>query len=222
MDVKGYWQIFKRRWLIALIPVALVAIITLATYQTPPTVYNTGVRFIVGQAPSPDADNEDEERYYAWLTSEYVVNVLTDWVRGNQFATAVSAELAGQGMEVAPAEIGLAADNTRSMLQLSINHGDPARLEAIMAATITVLTEQAHLASPILADEPPLFVQLDEPTVNPISAGLSSQLALPLRLGLALFAGVMLALLVDYVDPRIYGRETIEQLELELLGEIPK
>ncbi len=66
-------------------------------------------------------------RYYNWLTSEYIVNGLTDWVKGGEFALAVSEQLAEQGYEIPAHEIqgGLAADNARSMLTLSLTHGDP-------------------------------------------------------------------------------------------------
>lgn len=223
MELRTYWNIFRRRWLVAVIPAVLVIIIGVATYSPPAQVYNTGVRFIVGQPPlSPEADNEDQERYYAWLTSEYVVNGLTDWVSGNTFANAVSAELAEDGLEVSPGEIGIAADNARSMLTISINHGDPQRLQAIMDATITVLEEQNAEALPQLGGEAAVLTQLDTPTVNPIPAGIRSQLDLPLRIAIALGLGVGLALVVEYLDPRIHGREALQQLEMEILGEIPK
>ena len=97
MEIRRYWQVLKRRWPLVLIPAIIVLAIGLLTYQPPVPTYTTGVRFIVGQAPAPATDLEDEERYYNWLTSEYIVNGLTDWVRGGEFATAVSQYLAGQG-----------------------------------------------------------------------------------------------------------------------------
>ena len=82
------------RWLLIIIPVIVVAVLTVATYQSPPTYYNVGMHYLVSQEPSVEAASADEQRYYNWLTSEYVVNGLTDWVKGSEFATAVSAELA--------------------------------------------------------------------------------------------------------------------------------
>lgn len=222
MELRTYWNIFRRRWLLAVIPAVIVIAVSLLTYEPPAQMYNTGVRFIVGQPLTPAASQEDEERYYAWLASEYVVNGLTDWVRGNSFSAAVSQELADQGLEVAPFEIGIAADNARSMLTLSINHSDPERLAAIMAATITVLTEQNAEALPQLGGQPAVLTQLDAPTVNPIAAGIRSQLDLPLRVVIALGLGIGLALAVEYLDPRIHDRAALQELELEILGEIPK
>lgn len=222
MDLRTLWKIFRRRWWLMLLPLLVAAVVSAATYQTPPTTYNTGVRFIVGQTPAPETAVRDEDRYYNWLTSEYIVNGLADWVRGNNFATAVSNELAAQGQNIPSYEIGITPDNTRSMLTISINHGDPARLEAIMAATMTVLMEQNAQALPQLGGDTAVLVPLDTPTVNPIPAGLTSQLDLPLRLLIALAFGLGLGLVVEYLDGRIHGRDELQDLDLPILGEIPR
>ncbi len=182
------------------------------------------MRFLVSQQPAPGADQSDEEGYYTWLESEYIVNGLTDWVKGNQFAAAVHAELLEAGVEVPAGAIqgGLAVDNARSMLTLSLVHGDPAVLEEMMNAAITVLQEQNTVALPQLGDEPAVLVQLDEPVVQPLPGSIRSQLELPLRLGLALAAGVALAFVVEYLDPTVRDREEVEALGLPVMGEIPK
>ena len=105
MELRHYWIIFKRRWLLVVLPAVVVLAIGLVTYQSPPPVYNVGVRFLVAQTPSEGAAAADEQRYYNWLTSEYIVNGLTDWVKGGAFATAVSQELAAQGFDVPPGAV---------------------------------------------------------------------------------------------------------------------
>ena len=221
MELRHYWKIFKRRWLIVLIPALIVLVVGLATYTSPPPAYNVGLRFIVAQAPAAASDT-DEQRYYNWLTSEYIVNGLTDWVRGTEFATAVAAQLAAQGIEVPAGAIqaGLVPDNTRSMLTLSLTYGDPEVLANMMAAVAKVLIEQNAL--PQLGGETAELIQLDQPVVNQISPGLRSQLDLPLRLILALGAGIGLALLAEYLDPTIRERDEVVQMGLEIMGEIPK
>ena len=113
-------------------------------------------------------------------------------------------------------------DNTRSMLSLSLSAADPALLEEMIAAAITVLKEQNNAALPQLGEEPAILVQLDQPVVNQVPGGLRSQLELPLRIGLALAAGIGLAFLVEYLDPTLRGREDIEAIGLDILGEIPR
>ena len=223
MELRQYWKLFKRRWLLVFLPAVVVLAIGLATFQSPPPVYNVGVRFLVSQPPSEGADMADEQRYYNWLASEYIVNGLTDWVKGGTFATAVSQELAAQGLDVPAGAIqgGLAADNARSMLIVSLTYGDGEVLAAMMAAVATVLQEQNSVL-PQLDGDTAVLVQLDQPIVNQIPAGIRSQLDLPLRILLALGAGVGLALLIEYLDPTIRERDEIEKLGLPIVGESPK
>lgn len=222
MELRRYWQMVKRRWLLMVIPAVVVAAVALLTYSPPGPVYNVGVRFIVGQSPAAEAAVADQERYYNWLTSEYIVNGLTDWVRGTGFAEAVSAELAQQGVAVPPGAIQVGADNTRSMLTISLSYPESETLAAMMKATIQVLTEQNAAALPQLGGETAVLVQLDQPIVNQIPPGIGSQLDLLLRLAVALAAGIGLALLVEYLDPTIRDREEVARLDLPILGEIPK
>ena len=223
MELLLYWKLFKRRWLLVVLPALVVLAVGLATYQAPPPVYNVGVRFLVSQPPSEGADTADEQRYYNWLASEYIVNGLTDWVKGGTFATAVNQELASQGIDVPPGAIqgSIAADNARSMLTVSLTYGDSEVLAAMMNAVATVLQEQNSVL-PQLDGETAVLVQLDEPIVNQIAAGIRSQLDLPLRILLALAAGVGLTLLVEYLDRTIRERDELARLGLPVVGEIPK
>ncbi len=224
MELRQYGKLLQRRWLVVLLPMAVVMIVGVATYQSPPPVFNVGVRFIVGQAPADQANTADEQRYYNWLTSEYIVNGLTDWVRGSGFATAVSQELAGQRVDVPAGAVqgSLAADNTRSMLTISMTYSDADLLAAMIDAVAAVLVEQNADGLPQLGGETAVLVQLDQPVVNQIPAGIRSQLDLPLRVLLALGAGVGLALLVEYLDPSIRERSELETLGLPVVGEIPR
>lgn len=209
----------------AAIPALIVLAVGIVTYNPPGSFYSVGVRFIVGQEPTDAAATEDEERYYNWLTSEYIVNGLTDWIRGERFAAAVSAQLAQEGIDVPAGEIrgSLAADNTRSMMTVILNSGrDQATVEQMINAVITILTTQNADALPQLGDEPAALVQLDTPIVNQIAPGLRSQLDLPLRVALALGAGIGLAFLVEYLDPTVRGRDELERSGWVVLGEIPK
>lgn len=223
MELRNYWVILKRRWLYLIIPTLIVLIIGLITYSRPAPLYNAGVRFIVGQEPIGSESLSDEQRLANWKTSEYVVNTLADWVRGGQFAGLVSEGMAEQGITVAPQDIvaGTSADSTRSMMVVSISYGDPVVLEQIMHEAGQVLIEQNDLGLPQLGGEPAQLVQLDEPIVNRVSAGIVKQLDLPLRVVLALLAGFGLALLVEYLDPTIRDRRELETMGFSVIGAIP-
>jgi hypothetical protein len=66
MELRAFWKIFRRRWLLVLIPPLVVALFSAVTYQPPPAPgFNVGVNFIVAQSPSPGAELGDEDRYYS-------------------------------------------------------------------------------------------------------------------------------------------------------------
>ncbi|MCA9973711.1 MAG: hypothetical protein KC425_26035 [Anaerolineales bacterium] len=222
MELRQYGRVLRRRWLLLVIPAAVVLLIGLATYQAPPAVFNVGVRFIVGQEPGSETAVSDQERYYNWTTSEYIVNGLTDWVNSRSFAAAVSQALAARGRDIPAGAIQPVADNTRSMLTMSLTAGDPEALAAMMDAAMAVLREQNGAALPQLGGETAVVVPLDEPIVNQVPGGLRAQLDLPLRIALALAAGVGLALLVEYLDPTVRERRALEEMGVGVLGEIPR
>ncbi|NKQ34719.1 MAG: hypothetical protein HF973_03790 [Chloroflexi bacterium] len=223
MELRQYWRILKQRWLLVLLPLLIVIVFSVVTWQPPPPAgFNVGVNFLVGQEPGQIATNVDEERYYNWLTSEYIVNGLTDWAISGKFKTAVSEKLAGQGLDVPPYTFNVVADNVRSKLQLSISTGDAETLAQIMDTAIVVMTEDNAEALPQLGGDTAVLVLLDEPIVTPLPQNFRSQLDIPLRIGLALFAGIGLALLAEYLDPTLRDRYETEQVGLTVLGEIPK
>jgi capsular polysaccharide biosynthesis protein len=210
--------------LLVVIPTAVVLVVGLVTYSPPGTAYNAGIRFIVSQEPSEAAAESDEERLANWQTSEYIVNGLTDWVRGGQFAQLVSERLAESGLNIDAGAVrgSIAADNTRSMMTLSMTFGDAAALEAMMNAAAAVLVEENEVGLPQLGGETAALVQIDQPIINPVTAGILEQLQLPLRIVLAVGAGVALAFLVDYLDPSVRSKEELEEMGLAVMGEIPR
>lgn len=223
MELRAFWEIFRRRLLLVLIPPLIVALFSAVTYQPPPAPgFNVGVNFIVAQSPSPGTALADEDRYYNWLGSEYVVNGLTDWAVSGNFKTAVSNQLAQENINVAPGSFSVVADNVRSRLQVSIQHGDAETLAQIMDAAITVLSEQNADALPQLGGETAVLVLLDEPIVTPLPRSLSRLLDIPLRIAIGMAAGLGLALLVEYLDPTIRTRQEAEEIGFAVLGEIPK
>jgi capsular polysaccharide biosynthesis protein len=224
MELRMLWQVLLRRWPLVVIPFLVVLALALVTYQPPAPVYNVGVRYTAGQPPVPGsgADYEDD-RYYPWLTSEYIVNGLADWVKSGSFAAAVSAELAAQGIHV-PADTirgTIASDNVRSVLLVSMTFGDRDSLAAMIDAAGRVLQTRNLEAFPFLG-EPAVVVPLDEPVINQVPAGLRASLDLPLRLALAAAAGVGLAFLINYLDPTVQTRADLETAGLPVLAEIPR
>jgi capsular polysaccharide biosynthesis protein len=223
MELRAYWRLIRSRWLLVVIPAVIVLVVAVATYSRPGTLYNAGIRFIVGQAPSEAAFTSDEQRLANWKASEYIVNTLADWVRGGQFAELVSLRLAERGRNLPAQSIqgSVVSDSTRSMMVLSMTLNDRLVLEEAINVAADVLVAENSVGLPQLGGEPAELVQLDEPIVNRVPAGIVDQLELPVRIAIAVAAGIGLALFVDYVDPTVRGRKELETMGFDVVGAIP-
>ncbi|HEC35307.1 MAG TPA: hypothetical protein ENI39_02090, partial [Anaerolineae bacterium] len=103
MELRTYWKILIRRWWLVVAPVLVVAVHTVVTYHPPPPTYQVVMRFAAGTIPA--GLSLDYDRYYHWLTSEYVANGLADVAETGAFAQAVAARLAAEGLRVDPAAV---------------------------------------------------------------------------------------------------------------------
>jgi capsular polysaccharide biosynthesis protein len=66
------------------------------------------------------------------------------------------------------------------------------------------------------------FFLFDRPVVVPVGKSLRERLDLPIRLFLALLAGVALAFLLDYLDDTVRDQADLEAMGITVLGEIPR
>lgn len=227
MELRELWKIVLRRWWLILLPALAAGVYAAYGYLTAPVAggYTTSIRFTAATPPEPETTTGYEDReYYPWLTSEYVVNALTDWVRTSSFAVEVSEALTSQGLEVPPGAIqgGVAADNERSVMVLILTGGDPDVLAEIAAASSVVLEERSAAYFPQFGDGGVEVVPLDAPVVAPVPPPLSARLDPLIRFGLGLAAGVALAFVVEYLDPTIRERRQVEALDVPVLAEVPR
>lgn len=223
MELRTYIHIIRRWWWLILIPLIIIGGIGLATYQRPPTTYGSTVRFTASLPPTVSGEGFDPT-YYSWLTSEYIVGSLSDWIKTGAFAEAVSEELAARNQPLSPIDVqgALSSDYVRSQLLLYVNTGNPDATKAIADAAITVLQTRNANAFPQLGGENAVVNALDVPSVGATTPGLRSMLDLPIRLGLGLAVGIALAFAAHYLDPRIRNRDDVDLLGLKVMGEIPK
>jgi capsular polysaccharide biosynthesis protein len=228
MELRDYWEILRRRWWLPLALAALVALLSalqLRPWQPAPPSYAASMRLLAGVMPAADADVAAyDPRYYAWLTSEYLVDDFTEVVRSELFATNVSARLAGQNIEVPPGVIqgSAATGKQHRIITLSFRWGDAAQLAAIADAAAAELVENAVLYFQQLGTDGAGVTLLDSPVVTPVGPDLSDRLEWPLRIVLALVVGVALVFLWHYFDPALRDRRSLEALGWPVLGEIPK
>lgn len=223
MELRLYFSILRRWWPLIALPALAIITVGLATYRQPPTTYGATIRFTASLPPTYSGSGFDPT-YYSWLTSEYIVGNLSDWIKTGAFAQMVSDDLAARGKTI-PADVirgALASDYVRSQLVLFVNAGDADSAKAIADSAITVLQTRNAETFPQLGGQNAMVMALDTPTVGTSAPGLRSLLDLPIRLGLGLGVGLALAFMAHYFDPFLRDRRDVESLDLKVLGEIPK
>lgn len=228
MELRQYAQILYRRWWI---PVALVILtglfsaIQLRPWQSPDPTYTASLRVLIGVAPATTADDAAyDPRYYAWLTSEYLVDDFTQVVRSDLFAQKVSERLADQGIQLPAGAIrgSAATGQLHRIITLDMSWPDQAQLAAIAQAAADELVQNADFYVRQLGSDTTLVTLLDGPSFGQAGQSLRSRLELPLRLGLALILGLGLIFLFDYLDTSIRTRQDLDDLGLAVVGEIPR
>jgi capsular polysaccharide biosynthesis protein len=224
MAIRHYPILPSRWWWLVAIPALVIGAVGLLTYHRPPTTYGTTLRFSASLPPTLTDNPGFDPSYYSWLTSEYIVGGLSDWVKTNAFATEVSEELSKQGKEIPPSAVqgSLASDYVRSQLVIFINGDNANDVSAIANAAITVLQTRNAETFPQLGGVNAVVTALDAPAVGASSPGLRALLDLPIRLALGLAVGVALAFAAHYFDPFVRDKREIESLGLHVLAEIPK
>jgi len=223
MELRTYFRIAARRWWLVAAPVLVVAAYVGATFRAPITTYQVAIRFAAGTSPS--GLSQDYDRYYPWLTSEYVANGLADVAVTGAFADAVSARLSDSGFRIPGAAIQAAtvADNAQSILVVYVTWPDPGQAVTIAEAITAELTQNAASYYPQLKGVEPAVRPLDQAQPVPNPPGLRAELAEPvIRIGLAFVVGLGLAFLWHYLDPTVQEASQLESLGLEVVAVLPK
>jgi capsular polysaccharide biosynthesis protein len=223
MELRTYWKILLRRWWLIAAPAFVVLLYVIVTYTPPGPVYQVVMRFAAGTVPA--GLSEDYDRYYPWLTSEYIANGLADVAETGVFAQAVVARLAEQGLQIPAGGIqpAIVTDNAQSILVIYLTWSNGEQIAAIAQAIIAELTENGGAYYPQLEGIEPAVRLLDAPAPTPLAPGLRAQMMGPaIKIGLAVVLGVALAFLFHYLDPTVREVAELESLGVDVLVEIPR
>jgi len=223
MELRTYWKILIRRWWLVVVPAMVVVLYVAATYTRPGPAYQVVMRFSAGTEPA--GLSQDYDRYYPWLTSEYIANGLADVAETGAFARAVAARLSQADPAITPAALqsAIVTDNAQSILVVYLTWANAGQAVTIAEAIAAELTTNGAAYFPQLEGIEPAVRSLDQPAPVPLSPGLRAQLMGPaVRIGLALVIGVALALLWHYLDPTVREATEVEDMGLAVLAEIPK
>lgn len=221
MELIRYWQIVRRRWWLIVGLLAVVAAGALLTYDwSPPQRYALSMRFNVGLEPVPPPDAQYiYDPLDIWRSSEYLMDDLASAVRGAGYARRVAARLEESDVNLAGA---FGAATEFRVLTVSVHGPDAEQLALIAEAAAAVLKEEAaELVGP-LGDARPVLRLIDPPVIVPVGRGLRDKLEVPIRLGLALLAGVAGAFLLDHLDRSVRECDELEAMGVSVLGCIPR
>jgi len=183
------------------------------------------MRFLVGVKPEPvSAQVYGYDRYYTWLTSEYLIDDFSEIVRGSEFARRVSKRLQEKGITVPAGAIqgSTQTGKLHRLISISIVWGDRQQLQDIAEAVAATVREDSADFFPQAFGYGTEAILVDGPHIGPVQPGLRQKLDAPVRLLLALFVGVGLVFLWHYLDDTLYEREDLRGLGTPLLAEIPK
>jgi capsular polysaccharide biosynthesis protein len=176
------------------------------------------MRFAIGiEGQEPVNAASGEGRSDAWLASEYLADDLSQVLRGGDFAAQISERV---GFAVPAGTIF--ASREHRIMSVSITWDDPDQIVAIAEAVGAEVEDGGAAYFPQLEGVQAQAVLIDGPGVGQVGRSLQDKLDLPIRLFIALLAGVGLAFLWDYLDDTVRDRAEVEALGVPVLGEIPR
>lgn len=220
---QGLRAIIRWFWL-ALLPVVVIALYLVLTYQEPPTSYQIVMQLATGGQPAEQL-SKDYDRYYAWLSSEYIANGLSDIAVTQEFSQKVSERLEEEGLEISAAQLrgALASDNTQSVAIIYLTWPDPDELSHLAPIVGHTLIDSGSTFYPQMRNIGPVARIIDVTDPHPIAPSLKTQLLGPgLRLALGGAVGIGLALVAHYLDPFVRSVKDLEAQEVTLLSQIPR
>ncbi|MBI3978740.1 MAG: hypothetical protein HY331_11205 [Chloroflexi bacterium] len=226
MELREYRRLIVRWWWIPTLLAVAVAALTLAVGDRVRQSYQATVRFVVSVPPQASGaeggSRSYDPRYYAFLSTEYLVDDLSEIVGSRVFAQAVAAELNDPAISPEMIQSAERPKKTHRVLSVAVTTADPDLTGRIASAIGRVLESRGP---ELLAQYPGDVVairQIDPAVVVPVVAGSRSYIDLAVRVALALAAGVGLALLLEYVDTSVRDADDVERLlGVPVLGEIP-
>ena len=223
MELREYWRIVCRRLWLIVGPVLVVLAASLITRSPAPVRFQATSRFTVGLQPEPTTgEYYAYDHYYTWLASEYLVDDLAEVVGGVAFAAEVEAALRAQGASpFYPLAGAFSASTKHRTLTLQIVWDNAEELNRIATVAQQVLAERSSGFFGQLGEGRVDIRAIDPPLIVSLGPGLRERLDLPLRLLLALVAGVALAFVLHYLDDAVYDRSEVEDLGIAVLGELP-
>jgi capsular polysaccharide biosynthesis protein len=217
MELRRYWQIIRRYWLVIGL-LTLIGVVAAVQYYTanPPSYQATAI-VNVSQLPTP---GDIYSGLYANQASDYATDELVKIIPGNVFMTAVSTQLKEGNINFPPDALkGMVnLEPKNRTITITVNNSD--RNAALKIAQTVANTLQNSAAEYLQPRQVQVRV-IDLPEQSNLSGGRTVLLAM-VRILAGLLAGVALAFLLAYLDNTIRSKAELEEiLGLPVMGYIP-
>lgn len=222
MELRQYGRILWRRaWII----VALTLLAAAVSFITSPARegYEATLRVAIGVQPEAKRDNIYQyDRYYSFLSSEYLADDFSEVVKSQAFLQDVEQEMGGSTIPLGAIFGDRGVKKTHRLLALTISAQGPEEARNIADAVVRVMETKGNQYLAQLGSDQATVKVVDPPQVYPAARGVRALLDLGIRTGLGFLAGVALAFLLEYLDTTVRDPSDLEgDLGLTVLGEIP-
>ncbi len=212
MAAAELWRVLRRRWWLWVGLPVVVLVLSLATARPQPVQYQARLAFAVDIPPSAIVAGSDEGT--AAKIGEALVDDISRIIPRDVFAAAVARRVA-PGIAVTPGELAseTSATDRHRVADVTVTRALPAGADAAAfqaswrrwpQAVVAELEENGGQWFARLGEDQVALTVVDAPDVTVLPPGLRQRLELPLRVLLALLAGLGLALALHAVDPRLY------------------
>ncbi|MDO8688627.1 MAG: Wzz/FepE/Etk N-terminal domain-containing protein [Dehalococcoidia bacterium] len=222
MELRQYAGIlWKRAWIIVAVTLLAGAIGYLASPAREGFVADLTVA--IGVRPEQkQSDIYQYDRYYSFLSSEYLADDFSEVIKSQAFLNDVKQALGGADIPLDSIFGNRSITKTHRLLAISVSARTQDMAQRIADAVVNVMQAKGNLYLAQLGSDQALVTVIDPPRVYPASHGSKALLDLGLRTGLGLLAGLALVLLLEYLDTTVRDRTEAEGLlGLAVLGELP-
>ncbi len=226
MELRDYARVIWRYlWLI----VALVVVVGVGSFifrAQPAPQYTASVRFTIGvNAPPATQVQGYDPILTAYQASEYIRDDFVEIIQSDSFADDVNVTLVkmgASGITVNKGNISATVEKQRRLMSMSVTWGNPDQAAKIAEAAVKNLSENNAKYFAQLGSTGATVAVIDKPVVGKVGASLREQLDIPIRVLIALLAGIALAFILDYLDNSVRDARDAEALGLRVVGEIPR
>ncbi len=226
MELREYFRVIVRYWWLIAALVVVVAVGSWVFRGTPTPQYSAGVRFTIGvNAPPASAVQGYDPILTAFQASEYIRDDFVEVIQSDLFADDVNAQLIKAGVnnvKISKGNISGAVEKQRRLMSMTITWNNADQTQKIADAAVKNLSDNNAKYFSQLGAVGASVTVIDRPVVSPVQPSLRERLDIPIRVALALFAGIALAFLLEYLDSSIRDTRELEALGLRVLGEIPQ